>query len=95
MHEDAILMEFVVPKMDLVNNFKVGTEMALGRANVTRSTKVETLQAFVMYMVGEFPAFSVAGVAGAPGPSRTMARGEENGSCDASSSARAPPVHIL
>lgn len=64
MPEEAILMEFGVPKADLVHNFKVGTEMALGRANITRSTKVETLQAFVMYMVGEFPAFSVPGVAG-------------------------------
>lgn len=72
MPEDAILMEFGVPKADLVHNFKVGTEMALGRANITRSTKVETLQAFVMYMVGEFPAFSLAGIAGVLGPSRTM-----------------------
>lgn len=67
MPEEAILMEFGVPKLDLVNNFKVGTEMALGRANITRSTKVETLQAFVMYMVGQFSAFSATGVAGAHG----------------------------
>ena len=51
---DAVIsMEFGVSKQDLVENFKLGTEAALGRANITRSTKVETLQAFVMYMVGE------------------------------------------
>lgn len=49
----AIFTEFGVSKQDLVNNFKVGTEVALGCANITRSTKIETLQAFVMYMVGE------------------------------------------
>lgn len=51
MHEDAVLMEFGVSKRDFVNNFQMGTETALGRANITRTTKIETLQAFVMYMV--------------------------------------------
>lgn len=56
---DAVIsMEFGVSKQDLVNNFKLGTEATLGRANITRSTKVETLQAFVMYMVGENSALS-------------------------------------
>lgn len=58
--EEQILMEFGVSKQDLVNNFKMGTETALGRANITRSTKVETLQAFVMYMVSEISALSVS-----------------------------------
>ena len=52
MSEDAILMEFGVSKKDLVDNFQMGTETALGRANMIRTTKIETLQAFVMYMVG-------------------------------------------
>lgn len=52
MPEDAILMEFGVSKKDLVDNFQMGTETALGRANMIRTTKIETLQAFVMYMVG-------------------------------------------
>ena len=54
MPEDAILMEFGVSKKDLVDNFQMGTETALGRANMIRTTKIETLQAFVMYMVGSF-----------------------------------------
>jgi hypothetical protein len=49
--EDVVLNEFGVPKKKLVENFQLGTETALGRANFLRTTKVETLQALVMYMV--------------------------------------------
>ena len=52
MREDAIVMEFGVSKKGLVENFQMGAETALGRANFIRTTKLETLQAFVMYMVG-------------------------------------------
>lgn len=52
MSEESILMEFGVSKKGLVDNFQMGTETALGRANFIRTAKVETLQAFVMYMVG-------------------------------------------
>lgn len=52
MPEEAILLEFGVSKKDLVDNFQMGTETALGRANIIRTTKIETLQAFIMYMVG-------------------------------------------
>ncbi|KAL8766431.1 MAG: hypothetical protein Q9209_006807 [Squamulea sp. 1 TL-2023] len=51
MSDNAILMEFGTSKKDLVDNFQMGTETALGRANVIRTTKVETLQALVMYML--------------------------------------------
>ncbi|KAL8797840.1 MAG: hypothetical protein Q9195_000192 [Heterodermia aff. obscurata] len=51
MHEDAILMGFGVSKKDLVENFQMGTETALGRANFIRTAKLETLQAFIMYMI--------------------------------------------
>ncbi len=51
MSEEAILLEFGVSKKDLVDNFQLGTETALGRANIIRTTKIETLQAFIMYMV--------------------------------------------
>ena len=51
MPEETILMEFGANKKDLVDNFQMGTETALGRANVIRTTKIETLQALVMYMV--------------------------------------------
>ncbi|KAL8697321.1 MAG: hypothetical protein Q9224_002376 [Gallowayella concinna] len=51
MSDNAVLMEFGTSKKDLVDNFQMGTETALGRANVMRTTKVETLQALVMYML--------------------------------------------
>lgn len=52
MPEEVIVMDFGVGKRNLVENFQVGTETALGRANFIRTAKVETLQAFIMYMVG-------------------------------------------
>lgn len=58
--EDAILMEFGVSKKDLVDNFQMGTETALVCANMIRTTKIETLQAFVMYMVGSVSLISHA-----------------------------------
>ncbi|KAL8736774.1 MAG: hypothetical protein Q9166_000140 [cf. Caloplaca sp. 2 TL-2023] len=51
MTDSAVLMEFGTTKKDLVDNFQMGTETALSRANVIRTTKVETLQALVMYMI--------------------------------------------
>ena len=51
MPDDLIMRDFAVPKKDLVDNFQQGTETALSRANLLRTTKVETMQAFVMYMV--------------------------------------------
>ncbi|KAL8675093.1 MAG: hypothetical protein Q9168_000464 [Polycauliona sp. 1 TL-2023] len=51
MSDQAVLMAFGTSKKDLVDNFQMGTETALGRANILRSTKVETLQALVMYMI--------------------------------------------
>ncbi|KAI9877433.1 MAG: hypothetical protein M1830_003918 [Pleopsidium flavum] len=49
--EETVLRDFGVPKKDLVGNFQIGTETALTRANLLRTTKVETLQAFVMYII--------------------------------------------
>lgn len=57
--EESVLNEFGVPKKKLVENFQLGTETALGRANFLRTTKVETLQAFVLYMVCYHPAIHV------------------------------------
>ena len=51
MPEELILRDFAVPKKDLVENFQQGTETALSRAKLLSTTKVETMQAFVMYMV--------------------------------------------
>jgi hypothetical protein len=51
MEESIIWRDFGVSKESLIDNFRLGTETALGRANFLRTTKVETLQAFVMYLV--------------------------------------------
>ncbi|KAI9810845.1 MAG: hypothetical protein M1827_006052 [Pycnora praestabilis] len=51
MPEDIILRDFGVGKANLLDNFKLGTETALARSNFLRSSKVETLQASVMYLV--------------------------------------------
>lgn len=51
MSEMIILRDFGVPKERLIDNFKSGTESALSKSHFLRTTKVETLQAFVMYLV--------------------------------------------
>ncbi|KAK0118870.1 hypothetical protein ONS96_011950 [Cadophora gregata f. sp. sojae] len=51
MDDSVILQEFGVSKASLVDNFKLGTETALARANFLRTTKIEVLQAFVMYLI--------------------------------------------
>lgn len=62
--EAAINREFGLTKANLVENMKVGTEVALSKANFLRTTRVETLQAFVMYMVSGLAvsSFDSAGV---------------------------------
>ena len=51
MPKEKVLEEFGVEKQSLVDNFQQGTEAALAKANFLRTTKLETLQAFVMYLV--------------------------------------------
>jgi hypothetical protein len=51
MPEERVLVEFGVSKHSLVDNFRQGTEATLARANFLQTTKLETLQAFVMYLV--------------------------------------------
>ena len=51
MPEEFIMHDFGVGKKDLVDNFQQGAETSLVRANLLRTTKIETMQAFVMYMV--------------------------------------------
>lgn len=61
MPEQKVLAEFGVDKKSLVDNFREGTEAALARANFLRTSKLETLQAFVMYLVsGTFHCFSIS-----------------------------------
>ncbi|KAI9053356.1 hypothetical protein LZ554_002315 [Drepanopeziza brunnea f. sp. 'monogermtubi'] len=51
MDDSEIMRGFGVSKASLIENFKLGTETALARANFLRTTKIETLQAFVMYLI--------------------------------------------
>lgn len=54
MPNDAVTMQFGVAKPQLLQSFQQGTESALYRANFLRTTKLQTLQALVMYLVSSF-----------------------------------------
>lgn len=49
--ESAIAAQLNVRKVDLVALVKYGVEASLGRANLLRTTSVEAMQAFVIYLV--------------------------------------------
>ncbi|KAK2744473.1 hypothetical protein FQN55_006800 [Onygenales sp. PD_40] len=49
--EATILNSFGVSQKDLTENFQLATEMALAKANFLKTTKTQTLQALVMYMI--------------------------------------------
>ncbi|KAI1082742.1 hypothetical protein F5B20DRAFT_577820 [Whalleya microplaca] len=52
MDENDIMREISgYPKDNWVASLKMGTETALSKANFLRTTKVETMQAFIMYML--------------------------------------------
>uniref|UniRef100_A0A093VTI3 Putative transcriptional regulatory protein n=1 Tax=Talaromyces marneffei PM1 TaxID=1077442 RepID=A0A093VTI3_TALMA len=51
MTADSVLDSFGVDQRSLIERFQLGTESALGKAHFLRSTKIETLQAFVMYLI--------------------------------------------
>ena len=51
MSDEDVLKHFAATKKELVDNFQQGAETALGRAQFLRTTKLETMQAFVMYLV--------------------------------------------
>ena len=54
MTDEDILRQFAVTKKELIVHFQQGAETALGRAQFLRTTKLETMQAFVMYLVSRF-----------------------------------------
>jgi Fungal specific transcription factor domain len=51
MNESDVTMLFSVSKRNLVASFQAATEVALGKANFLRTTKLETLQALVIYLI--------------------------------------------
>jgi Fungal specific transcription factor domain len=48
---DNVAMQFNVPKSTLIDSFQKGVEVALAKANVMRTTRIHTLQAFILYLV--------------------------------------------
>ncbi|OJD15443.1 hypothetical protein AJ78_04284 [Emergomyces pasteurianus Ep9510] len=51
MTQESVLKTFGVTQKKLIENFQLATEMALGKANFLKTTKTQTLQALVMYMI--------------------------------------------
>ncbi|KAK0618352.1 hypothetical protein B0T17DRAFT_496287 [Bombardia bombarda] len=49
--KDWLNREIMLAKAQMVEAMKIGTETALSKANFLRTTRVETLQAFVMYLL--------------------------------------------
>lgn len=47
----SVQRDFGLTKYALVERFKIGVETALSKAKFLKTTRVETIQAFVMYMV--------------------------------------------
>lgn len=52
---DEIAVQLNVRKVDLVALVKYGVEASLGKANLLRTTSVEAMQAFVIYLVRRVP----------------------------------------
>ena len=49
--DDDVTKNFGTTKPTLIDSLRSGTEMALGKANFLRTTKTDTMQAFVMYLI--------------------------------------------
>lgn len=62
MDEEAVLNTWGIHKDNFVNDLKIGTESALCRANFLKTTKLETLQAFVMYLVSHYRRVIFSGI---------------------------------
>ena len=51
MNANDVMTLFSVSKRNLMGSFQMATELALGKANFLRTTKLETLQALVIYLI--------------------------------------------
>ncbi len=49
--EHQVESKLKVKKVELVQRLQIGTETALSKANFLKTTKVDTIQAFIMYLV--------------------------------------------
>jgi len=59
MDVSTVRTEYGAEKRALVENFREGAEAALAKANFLSTTKFETLQAFVMYLVSSICLFAL------------------------------------
>lgn len=51
MSEQEVTVIFARPKSTILGNFQTGTEVALSKAQFLRATKLETLQALIVYLI--------------------------------------------
>jgi hypothetical protein len=51
MTDDQVLKRFGASKNMLIDSLRTGTETSLAKANFLRTTKVDTMQAFIMYII--------------------------------------------
>ena len=51
MSDDQVMQQYGTTKPSLIDSLRSGTEMALSKANFLRTTKTDTMQAFVMYLI--------------------------------------------
>lgn len=51
MTEDQVVQRFRTSRAALIDTLRSGTEMALAKANFLRTTKVDVMQAFVIYLI--------------------------------------------
>lgn len=51
LEDDVAMQHYGYTKQQLVDLMKIGTESALAKANFLRTTRVDTMQAFIMYLI--------------------------------------------
>jgi hypothetical protein len=51
--DEVAAQQYGYTKQHLVDHMKIGTEAALAKANFLRTTRVDTMQAFIMYLVSD------------------------------------------
>ena len=61
LHPDIVASKFQVGKASLIQRFKTGLELALGRVEFMSSRSLEVLQGFVMLIVGSPPNYGQIG----------------------------------
>ena len=53
MPEKSVMNSYAIPRITLIERLQTAVETSLSRANFLRTAKLETMQALVMYLVGQ------------------------------------------